>query len=710
MYNRLARAPTLRNEREAANIAYHMILRTLALALVMPALARAQQASADWPIYGGNSDNTRYSTLSQITPANVKQLTVAWTYQTHDEFPGSEMQSNPIVVDGVLFATTPKMRVIALDAATGRELWSFNPNLANAKTGRFRHRGVTVHDDRLLFTYRNWLWALDKRTGLPIRTFGDSGRVDLRKGLDRPIDGVSISASTPGVVFEDLYIIGSTVSESLPSSPGDIRAFDVKTGALRWSFHTIPHPGEFGYETWSPESYKINGGTNAWAGLTVDHTLGLVYGATGSASFDFYGSNRLGDNLFANTILALDARTGKRVWHFQGVKHDLWDLDFPAPPALVTVQRDGKPVQALAQITKSGHVWVLDRRTGAALFPIEEKQVPASRIPGERAAATQRLPVLPPAFTRQRITLNMLTRRTPAAHAAAVKTFREYDSNGLFNPPSTKGTVVFPGYDGGGEWGGPAYDPESGLLYVNANEMAWLLRMVPRSDKSLYQNNCASCHGSDLKGNANNIPSLVGVGTRRTRDELALIIRAGSARMPAFGELFDSGTIGDVVNFLITGKDVAETAGSNPNYLSYRNDGYKLWLDPDGYPPYSPPWGTLNAIDLNAGAIKWKIPFGEYPKLAAKGMHDTGTDNYGGPVVTANGLLFIGATTYDKTFHAYDKRTGKLLWKAALPASGNATPSLYVVNGKEYVVIACGGGKNGAESGGTIVAFTLPAH
>ena len=679
-----------------------------ALVLVAPAIAHTQQASTDWPIYGGNTSNTRYSTLLQISPKNVKQLKVAWTYETHDEFTGSEMQSNPIVVDGVLFATTPKMRVIALDAATGKEIWSFNPNLTNAKTGRFRHRGVTVHEDRVFFTYRNWLWAVDKKSGAPVRSFGDSGRVDLRKGLDRPVEGVSVSASTPGVIFEDLYIIGSSVSESLPSSPGDIRAYDVKTGALRWSFHTIPHPGEFGYDTWSPESYRINGGTNAWAGLTVDHALGIVYGATGSASFDFYGSNRVGDNLFANSILALDARTGKRVWHFQGVKHDLWDLDFPAPPALVTVQRNGKPVEALAQITKTGHVWVLDRRTGDPLFPVTEKKVPQSTIPGERTAETQRLPVLPPAFTRQRVTFDMLTRRTPAAHAAAVKTFKQYDSNGLFNPPSTKGTIVFPGYDGGGEWGGPAYDPESGLLYVNANEMAWLLRMVPRSDKSLYQNNCASCHGADLKGNTNNIPSLVDIASRRTRDEMALIIRTGSARMPAFGELFDSGTINDVVNFLVTGKDVAETASSNPNYMAYRNNGYVIFLDPDGYPAITPPWGTLNAIDLNKGTIRWTIPFGEYPKLAAKGLRNTGTDNYGGPVVTSNGLLFIGATTYDKKFHVFDKRTGKLLWEAQLPASGNATPSLYMVNGKEYVVIACGGGKNGAESGGTFVAFALP--
>jgi quinoprotein glucose dehydrogenase len=678
----------------------------LLAAVALPASAFGQK-NVDWPVYGGNSDHTHYSTIAQITPQNVSKLQVAWTYETHDEFKGSEMQANPIVLDGVLYATTPKLRVFALDAATGRELWSFDPSGGNPAPTRFRHRGVVVTGDRVLFTYRTKLWALDRKTGQPIKSFGTDGSVDLREGFERPATSLSVSASTPGVVFENLLIIGSTVSETLPGSPGDIRAYDIKTGALKWSFHTIPHPGEFGYDTWLPDSWKVNGGANAWPGVTVDTKRAMVFAATGSASFDFYGVNRIGDNLFANSVLALDARTGKRIWHFQGVKHDLWDWDFPAAPVLVTVRRDNRDVDAVAQITKTGYVYVFERETGKPLFPIEYRKVPASSLDGEKAAETQPYPVAPPPFTRQTLTEDMLTTRTPAAHEAALKTFREYKTSGMYDPPNLQGTIIFPGVDGGGEWGGPAFDPATGLLYVNSNEMPWFHKLVQRNDRSLYGSNCASCHGDDLKGSPD-IPSLVGVGDRRTRDQIAKVIREGTGRMPAYSSVLDNGAVNDLINFLITGHDVAEQAGTNPNYLKYRSTGLKIFLDPDGYPAITPPWGTLNAIDLNKGEIRWQIPFGEYPKLAAQGMTNTGTDNYGGAIVTSTGLLFIGATTYDNKFHAYDKLTGKLLWETTLPAAGNATPSLYVVNGRAFIVIACGGGKNDAPSGGTYVAFALP--
>lgn len=660
----------------------------------------------EWPVNGGLG-NSRYSPLTQITRDNVAALQVAWTYDSHDAFKGSEMQSNPIIVDGVLYATTPTLKVIAVDAATGRERWRFDPSGGSPALSRFRHRGVTVHDDRVFVTYRSFLWALDRKTGQPITSFGAGGRIDLREGLDQPAEKLSVSASTPGVVFEDLLIMGSAVPETLPGSPGHIRAFDVHTGKLRWIFHTIPRPGEFGYETWPKDAYKISGGANAWAGVTVDPKLGLVFAATGSASFDFYGVTRHGDNLFADCVLALDARTGRRVWHFQGIRHDVWDWDFPAPPSLVTVTRNGRPVDAVAQVTKYGYVYVLDRRTGAPLFPVAYRKVPSSEVDGEQLAETQPYPVKPPPFARQGLTENMLTTRTPEAHAAVLAQFNKL-SKGFYAPPSLAGTIVFPGFDGGAEWGGAAFDPDTALLYVNSNEMPWIVKLIPNNDTSLYNSKCATCHREDRKGTPS-APSLVDVGRRHTKDEIAAIIRQGTGRMPAFPDM-GARNIGDVVDFLMTGRDKGADPAlkDDPAWLKYRSDGESIFLDPDGYPAITPPWGTLSAIDLNAGTIRWKIPFGEFPDLAAKGLTNTGSDNYGGPVVTASGLLFIGATNFDRKFHAYDKLTGRLLWETTLPAAGNATPAIYEIGGREFVVIVCGGGKNGAPSGSSIVAFALP--
>jgi quinoprotein glucose dehydrogenase len=685
--------------------------RLTSVALIAGALAFTSatpaERDADWPLNGGPG-NSRYSPLDQIDRGNVSRLEVAWIYDSHDAFKGSEMQSNPVVVDGLLYATTPSMKVVAIDAETGREVWRFDPaGSGESAATRFRHRGVAVHEDRVLVTYRNYLWALDKKTGRPIESFGARGRIDLRQGLGKPAEGLSVSASTPGVVFEDLFILPASVPETLPGTPGHIRAFDVKTGEQRWIFHTIPQPGEFGYDTWPEDAYKLAGGANAWAGLTVDPALGMVFAATGSASFDFYGVNRHGDNLFADCVLALDARTGRRIWHFQGVHHDVWDWDFPAPPTLVTVSRNGHPVEAVAQITKYGYVYVFDRRTGEPLFPIEERDAPTSTVEGEKLSETQPHPSKPPPFARQGLTEEMLTTRTPEAHASVLERFRTLKS-GFFTPPSLEGTIVFPGFDGGGEWGGAAFDPETALLYVNSNEMPWIVKLIPNDDTSLYNSKCATCHQEDRTGTTM-APSLVDIGARYSREQIATLIRQGTGRMPAFPDM-GSRNINDLADFLITGKDKGKDPGfrNDPAWLQYRSDGESIFLDPDGYPAVTPPWGTLNAIDLNAGEIRWKIPFGEFSELAAQGLKNTGSDNYGGAVVTASGLLFIGATNFDKKFRAYDKLTGELLWETTLPAAGNATPSIYRIKGREYVVIACGGGKNGAPSGSSIVAFALP--
>jgi quinoprotein glucose dehydrogenase len=663
-----------------------------------------------WPQNGG-VDNIRYSALTQINRENVNRLEVAWTYDSHDSFKASEMQSNPVVVDGVLYATTATLKVVAIDAASGKEIWKFDPSGGATGTARFRHRGVTLYKDRVFVSYRSFLYALDKKTGQPIQTFGTNGRIDLREGLDQPAQGLSVSASTPGAIFEDMLILGTSVPETLPGSPGHLRAFDVNTGKVRWIFHTIPKPGEMGYDTWPPDAYKMAGGANAWAGVTVDTKSGVVFAATGSASFDFYGVTRHGDNLFADCVLALDARTGKYIWHFQGIRHDVWDWDFPAAPSLVTVRRNGQPVDAIAQITKYGYVWVLDRKTGKPLFPTAWRDVPASKIDGEQLATRQLYPTLPVPFARQGLTEDMLTTRTTEAHADVLARFKKY-SKGFYAPPSLEGTIVFPGFDGGAEWGGAAFDPESALLYVNSNEMPWIIKLIPNNDTALYVSKCATCHREDRRGRGGaTAPSLVDVGARLSRDEIANIIRLGTGRMPGFPDM-GARNINDVADFLITGKDKAAdpAIANDPSRLKYRSDGESIFLDPDGYPAITPPWGTLNAIDLNSGQMRWKIPLGEFPDLATKGFKNTGSDNYGGPVVTAGGVLFIGATNFDKKFHAYDKLTGKLLWETTLPAAGNATPSIYQLGGREYVVLVCGGGKNGAPSGSAIVAFALPEH
>ncbi|MBM3813358.1 MAG: c-type cytochrome [Acidimicrobiia bacterium] len=703
-----------------------MIVRVLLLlVLCLPGWGQRKAPDAGyrgWEIYGGGNESIRYSALTGINRDNVKRLRQAWSHDTGDGFDGSEIQCNPIVVDGVMYATSPKWKVIALDAATGTEIWSFRPEVeGRVLGGKVRNRGVTHwasgQDKRILFAARHLLFALDAATGKPVTSFGNNGTVDLREGLGRDPKTLNISATTPGIIYKDLLILGSITGEALPAAPGDIRAYDVRTGKLRWNFRTIPRPGEFGHNTWPGDGWQYLGGANNWAGMSLDEKRGLVFVPTGSAAFDFYGANRAGDNLFANCLLALKADTGERVWHFQFVKHDVWDRDLPTPPSLVTVNRNGRLIDAVAQTTKSGHIFVFDRVTGKPLFPVEEKPAPASPVDGEVLARTQVLPLKPPAIARQRLTEDMLTRRTPEAHKAVVEHFRRLRSGGQWEPPSKEGTIIFPGFDGGGEWGGQAFDPATGLYYVNSNEMAWVLRLVeivgrdgPTSGRKLYEQYCAGCHRSDMAGTPPEFPSLTDLAARMTPAAAANVIRLGAGRMPGFAGL-DAESRDALVKLMMTGEDVplaARPRAKSPMTQKYTIDGYNKFLDPDGYPAVAPPWGTLNAVNLDTGEIDWKIPFGEFPELAAKGMKNTGTENYGGPVVTAGGLLFIGATNHDRKFRAYDKTTGELLWETLLPASGNATPAVYEVKGRQYVVIAAGGGKSGAASGGSYVAFALP--
>jgi quinoprotein glucose dehydrogenase len=702
------------------------ILSFAALAYVAIAPASHAQVGAksdsEWPTHGGNPAHTQYSPLAQINTADVSRLKVAWVYHTgdHREDNRSQIQCNPIIVDGVLYATSPQIKVFALDAATGKELWTFDPFKAGAEASSLgANRGVTYwqsgNDRRILVCAGERLYALNARTGQPIASFGRQGSVDLTEGLGRDIKGLFVLSNTPGAIYKDLLILGTRVNEGPgPAAPGHIRAYDVRTGKIRWTFHTIPWPGEYGYNTWPPDAWQRIGGANAWSGISLDTRRGIVFLPTGSAAFDFYGGNRKGANLFADCLLALDAASGRRLWHYQFVHHDLWDRDLPAAPVLVTLRRNGRLIDAVAQTTKQGYVFVFERATGRPIFPIVERPVPPSDLAGEEASPTQPLPVKPPPFARQTFTEADATDISPEARAAVLSQLKAVRTGRQFIPPSKEGTIIFPGFDGGAEWGGAAFDPASGRLYVNANEMAWILTMVEMAPKTpgetVYRRNCASCHGIDRSGaTQQNAPALIKLAERLPREQALRIIEHGRGWMPSFGYLAEAQKR-DLLRYLYDEEAANVASTTKPGEVidvPYTITGYNRFLDPNGYPAVKPPWGTLTAINLNRGEIDWQIPLGEFAELTKRGIPITGTENYGGPIVTAGGLIFIGATK-DEKFRAFDKQTGKLLWETQLPAGGYATPSTYAVNGKQYVVIAAGGGKMGTKSGDAYVAFALP--
>ena len=612
---------------------------TLLAASAWPVAIPAAQPPAsnpdhEWRVYGGNRAGMRYSPLDQINRSNVGKLQVAWTYHTGDSRlkPSTTIECNPLVVHGVMYLTTAQLKLCALEADTGKLLWQYDPfeGMEEDKP-RGVNRGVAYwedgNDQRIFFVARARLWALDAKTGKLIRDFSQGGSVDLKHGLGRDITELTYDVTSPGIIYKNRIILGSMCGEGPePAAPGHIRAFDVHTGVMAWIFHTLPRPGEFGNDAWQGDSWRSTGGANDWGGMTLDEKRGWVFVSTGSAAFDFYGGQRLGSNLFANCVMALDAATGKRIWHYQVVHHDLWDRDLPCPPSLVTLNIGGKQVDAAVQPTKFGQLFILDRETGVPLFPIEERPVPPSDVPGEQAWPTQQQVLKPPPYTRQAFTEDDITNISPEAHAYILETFKKSRS-GTWCPPSLQGTIVFPGFDGGSNWGSGSFDPTTGWYYINSHDEPWVMTLVPAPEGAGYP---------------------------------------------------------------------------------YSHTGYNHFVDQEGYAAIKPPWGQLTAFDLNRGEIAWQVVLGEFKELTARGIPPTGTQNMGGSIVTAGGIVFIGSTQ-DEMFRAFDKTNGKLLWKTQLPAGGYATPCTYEAGGKQYVVIAAGGGgKPRTRSGDAYVAFALP--
>ena len=706
----------------------------LGVSLILGSCDPGQPKYNSWLKTGGGNENLKYSSLHQIDTSNYNQLGVAWIYysENKDSTKFGPMECNPIVVDGVMYGVSPKLKLFALNAATGKELWTFNPadSVANKKWYRNSvnmNRGVAYwangNDKRIIYTVGPIVFSVNALTGSLVKSFGQEGGINLVNGLDRNPDKLFVAPTSPVMVYKNLFFVSGLVGDE---TPGHIRAFDIKSGAQKWIFHTIPYPQDKGYETWDDTTaYKHMGSTNSWAGFSLDEKRGILFAPTGNPSNDFYGGERTGMGLYGNSLLAIDAETGKLKWHFQTVHHDVWDMDLPAPPALVTVTHKGKRVDAVAQTTKTGFVFLLNRETGESLFPVKEMPVSTSTsLENEKLWPTQPMPEIPKPLVRQSFDSNDLNQFIDAKSYATIKNaFLKYGPSKIFTPPSTKGTIVLPGYDGGAEWGGPAFDPETQLLYVNTNEMSWILEMVENkknnqplltnydAGKVIYTQNCMKCHGTEMQGGGN-YPSLIGAAKKYNTQTFSQLVKNGRRMMPGNNVLTELEKMA-LASYVLDIKTVQQQKFtgilSTPlpeQKTTYGFTGYNKFLTPEGYPAISPPWGSLTAINLNTGEQVWKIPFGEFESLKARGIPATGRENYGGPVVTKGGLLFIGASA-DGKFRIVHKRTGKILREIDLPAPGVATPSIYEIEGKQYVVIACGGSKWGGKSSDAYVAFTL---
>ncbi|MDX1984385.1 MAG: pyrroloquinoline quinone-dependent dehydrogenase [Bryobacteraceae bacterium] len=597
------------------------------------ARAASKDRSLEWNHYGGDAGASRYSPCARITPSNVSNLKVAWVHKTGDASsrPATAIECTPIVVDGVMYLLTPRVKVQALDAATGKLLWTFDPGQGvSSRRAPGVVRGVCYWEEgadrRILVTTRDQLWALHATTGKPVESFGDKGMLDLKKDFDHDMANLTFRHSSPVVVYKDVIITGGGGGEGpYPEAPGHIRGWDARTGKRRWIFHTVPKPGEFGHDTWSGDSWKYTGGTNCWAGMSVDTKRGLVFAGIGSPSFDYWGGNRVGDNLFGNCVLALDALTGKREWHYQIVHHDVWDYDMPAQPALITMRIGGRTVDAVVQPTKQSFLFFFDRATGKPLFPIEERAIPPSSMPGEVLSKTQPHPLKPPPLSRLGFYEDSITDISPEAHAHVKAQVDKLAHGALFTPAPMEGGVIHPGFRGGPLWGGCCFDPKRNLLFANSDE---------------------------------------------TTNVIA----------------FEEAKAGMNVRFGLKTRIVLQ--------------------DAEGYPGIKPPWGYMTAVDVDKGEFRWRVVNGEFKELTARGIKKTGSHSHGGSICTAGGLVFM-AGTFDRMMRAFESDSGKVLWEQELPAGGFATPMTYEAGGKQFVVIAAGGGKSGSQANDEYIAFSL---
>ncbi|MBL7698589.1 MAG: PQQ-binding-like beta-propeller repeat protein [Chitinophagaceae bacterium] len=691
-----------------------------------------------WTMYKADAASTSYSLLDQVNKANVAQLKVAWTFDANDALEGARFggsQCNPIVVDDVMYVASVQRTIFALEAATGKKIWAFDPFFGKRGGGSFR--GVTYwqkgNDKRILFTAGDNLFAIDATTGKPITTFGTGGKVSMNVGIRDDSSKISIKPTSPGIIYKDLIIIGNEVSELYGAQPGYVRAYNVITGKLTWTFHTIPLPGEFGYDTWPADAWKYAGGANCWGGMSLDEKRGVVFFGTGSPTYDFYGADRKGINLFGNCVVALDAATGERKWHFQTIHHDLWDYDLPSPPNLITIKKDGKVVDAVAQTSKIGFLYVLDRETGEPVFPIEERPVPASDVPGEHVWPTQPYVLKPEPYAKQFITAEEMSNISPGTHDSAVRYFKSLRYEGLFTPPSVKGTFMLPGTIGGSEWGGAAFDPESAIIYLKSNESPEVSKLVkieendgkstPANGREIYMTYCSVCHKADMKGEEPLYPSLLSLKNRLTEDQALTRIREGAGKMPPFKDIL-GGKERALIDFLygrnrrtqkdydveemkrnlsILGDSSGKAKDTTDVYINIA--AYAIMRDVGGNPFIQPPWATLNAIDLNTGEYVWKVPAGNDDSLQKKGEPLTGATGSPGPMVTKGGLVFLGGSR-DRRFQAYDKHTGKVLWDIKLPGTATSIPATFMSKGKQYIAISVAGTKE--KPAGGVMTFALP--